>query len=51
MGKSKEATERDMARAWHLHCQRYSHSLIAKELGLRRDTVGTYLTKMSERLL
>jgi len=34
---------------WEYHCQRYPHTLIARELGITRQTVGKYVAEMSEK--
>jgi len=47
MAVAKAVVEDNKSRAWEYHCQRYPHTVIARELGITRQTVGKYVAEMS----
>ena len=47
MRLSRAVIEEKKSKAWEYHCQGYPHTVIAKELGIDRKTVGKYVAEMS----
>jgi len=47
MRLSRAAIEEKRSKAWEYHCQGYPDTVIARELGIDRKTVGKYVAEMS----